>query len=416
MLSSDALLPDPAFPTLTAALDPRRAARAFASVLTAIGRPVSELSCTVERSRIKHGRKALLGYRLTGRSSDGALIDQRAMLALYPGGDPAHLPIVSDASRASDVQTTAGSFPIPQLGGEAWFFPRDRKVHAIGQLLSDRQGTLEVVHYVPEQGCTVRLLEPDGRVLFGKCRADDRGAAAVQFGADRFTGTGSLRLAKIVSHDPDARIVWQEAIAGSPLDPAEVIAQPVQWAMRIAESLRCLHSLPPPPLKRITFASAALTLTRRIRRTCTVLPDLALRLNAAGLRLAKDVPPAAPLSPAHGDLHPGNLLWDGKSFGLIDLDTAALAPRAFDHATLAAALAHKAIERGASDAAIAAMLDALRSGATIDEVTSAAFDWSLAASLLGERLYRCATRLKSRSPHVRSCLLEQAERLVQPHA
>lgn len=408
---------DIVFPTLPMALDPEYVAKAFATALRAKGQVFDRLECVVERSRIKRGRKALLGYRLVGQTCDGTPVDQRAMLALYPGGNPDLLPDVLGTTRQLSAQSLSVSLPVPQLGGEAWFFPNDRKVHGIAAMLAEREGLLEVMHYVPEQGCTVRLVEPSGRVLYGKCRADDRGAVAAQLGADQFDGTGSLRLARIVAHNPESRVVWQEEIAGMPLDPATVLAEPQLWAERIAAALRDLHALQPPAsLKRLSFESASETIFKRVERTCAAMPEFAKRLTALAQALFQNRPPETTPVPSHCDLHPGNLLWDGATFGVIDLDTAASAPRTFDHATLAAALTHKAIERGSNEAALTTMVHALRKGAEKDEVDPSAFDWSFAASLVGERLYRCGTRLKSPSPSVRSRLLLQAEQIVQHYA
>ncbi len=408
---------DPAFPTLAAALDPQRAATAFASALAASGHATRQLVCKIERSRIKRGRKALIGYRLTGQDWRGAAIDQRAMLALFPQGDADLLPDMSGGHELVMSEAGPGTLLIPELRAQAWMFPNDRKVHGIARMLAEREGELDIIHYVPEQGCTVRLVEPEGRVLFGKCRADNRGAVAARFGAEAIAASGSLRLAGIVSFDPVNRILWQESLAGEPLDAAAVLLDPQIWSARIVTALKELHDLPPPEgLKRLTFNSAADTIARRIERTGTALPELAERLRAVTSALARSLPDETAPALTHGDLHPGNLLWDGALFGLIDLDTAALAPRAFDYGTLTAALVHKAIERDANDPAIDTLIKALRGAASRDQVEPADFDWALAASLLGERLYRCTTRLKSPSNAVRTRLIEQAERRMICHA
>jgi hypothetical protein len=347
-----AMIADPVFPSLAAALDPARAAAAFANALAASGHATRHLECSVERSRIKRGRKALIGYWLTGEDSSGVAFDQPAMLALFPRGDASLLPDLSGGHDVVGSKAGPGTLVVTELGAQAWLFPNDRKVHGIARMLAEREGEADIVHYVPEQGCTVRLVEPDGRVLFGKCRADDRGAVAARFGADASGAAGSLRLAGIVSFDPANRILWQEALGGEPLDAAAVLFDPEIWSSRIGPALRELHDMTPPgDLKQLTFRSASETIARRIERTGVALPELAERLQAMTSALVRSVPPEAVPAPSHGDLHPGNLLWDGTSFGLIDLDTAALAPRAFDYATLTAALVHKAIERGAADPA-----------------------------------------------------------------
>ena len=86
---------DPVFPFLAQALDRDAIARAFVSALSASGFESQRLTCTIERSRIKRGRKAIIGVRLHGRTADGRPIDQRWMVALFPNGDSAALPDMS---------------------------------------------------------------------------------------------------------------------------------------------------------------------------------------------------------------------------------------------------------------------------------------------------------------------------------
>ena len=134
------------------------------------------------------------------------------------------------------------------------------------------------------------------------------------------------------------------------------------------------------------------------------MPEYAVPLLSMAARLEQHANFAPVLALSHGDLHPANLLWDGASFALIDLDTCALASPARDHASLTAALAAKATGLGfAPDAMIGAM-------ASASGVPSRAFHWFLAASLLGERLYRSATRLKNAN---RAALIALAETSLQ---
>ncbi len=86
---------DPVFPFLAQGLDRDTIASAFDAALSASGFVAQGLVCTIERSRIKRGRKAVLGIGLRGRTADGQPIDQRCMIALFPHGDAAALPDMS---------------------------------------------------------------------------------------------------------------------------------------------------------------------------------------------------------------------------------------------------------------------------------------------------------------------------------
>jgi Phosphotransferase enzyme family len=415
MLMTPSIPYDPIFASLADALDAERAGQAFGLALAAAGFAAQTLHCEIERSRIKRGRKALIGYRLRGRDITGNSFDQRVMFTLFPDGKASDLADFSQGQALVDPAFGPATLLVEALGGQAWFFPNDRKVHHIASLISKYDGVCEVIHYVPEQGCTVRVNQGGGRDVFGKCRADDRGTVAACVYEAAKTAQG-IRLAPLFAHDAERRIYWQEAVSGDPLDPFDVRARPVYWAERITAAISSFHDLQVPEgLKQLTYASISETLAKRITRMEVSLPGFSLRLSACAARLQVLTPPPSPLALAHGDLHPGNLLWDGDSFALIDLDTAALAPRALDHGTLVAALIHKSIEGDVRDAVINAMIDALRKAAQ-DEIGDArSFDWCVAASLVGERLYRCGTRLKSPRLAVRERLMTWAETLVARH-
>lgn len=399
---------DPAFPTLSAALDPHVAGKALASAIGQSGNPVEIGECLVERARLKQGRKALIGYRLRGQDQSGHPFDQRLMLTLFPGGEAGRLPAITGIANGSILDVDA-------LSGRAWLFPADRKVRHIAALLGEHPDP-EVIHYVPEQGCTVRARLGDGRVLYGKCRADGRGATAARLGHCGMAKPSGVRLAPVISFDEERNILWQEEVAGVPLDPADVLRQPGLWAPRIAGAIRAFHDLPAPAgLKQLTPASLAANLTQRAERSGAAMPDLAARLYGTLRQLLAVARRESAPALAHCDLHAANLLWDGNSFALIDLDTASLAPRALDYGSLAAALTDKAIANGAPDEAIGAMLAALRQAAAAELGDPENFDSFTAASLLGERLYRSGTRLKNPDPLHRERLLDAAERLVARH-
>jgi Phosphotransferase enzyme family len=403
---------DPAFPDLSDALDPALAARAFVEALSLSGRPVTNLDCSVERVRIKRGAKVVIGYRLTGLDGQRQRIDQHAMVSLWPDGDPAKLKDMG----GQHAQPLFGppTLQLERIGGKAWFFPNDRKVHNIAALMNGPTGLAggkaEVVHYVPEQGCTVRYTH-QGRTLFGKTRADDRCAvSALVHRAAQDGGPLPVRLARVIEHAPKHRILWQEEVPGCELTPADVLAEPETWAPRIATAIAGFHSITAPKkLKSLTSQTIAQTLDQRAARTMQIMPELAAQISGVASTLAMSCPGPEELLVSHCDLHTGNLLWDGTSFALIDLDTTALAPPARDYGSLIAALIHKAIEARAPDDVIGNMVRVFNLAAP--DVPHIA--WFTAASLIGERLYRCGTRLKSPSIAVRSQLITLAHMILE---
>jgi aminoglycoside phosphotransferase len=404
MLMASTTPQDDGFPTLADALDPRKAASAIMRDLQAAGHDCKALKVEVERVRLKSGRKALIGYRLTGIDAADRAFDQRVMMTLWPEGQPSRLPVMSGTDlTVPDFGPPA--MQMPGLQGSSWFFPNDRKIGHIAELISQgkEHGPVEIVHYVPEQGCTICV----GQGLYGKVRADERGAVAASIGA---ATSGALRLAPIISYDPEHRVLWQQAVAGNSVPVAALTAHAAYWAPQIAKALAAFHALPSPAgLKELTAGSIAATIAGRIARTAVGMPDLKPRLEQCARKLEIFRPQTTSLALAHCDLHPTNLLWDGSSFAIIDLDTAALAPAAADHGTLVASIAHRALVAGASTSRVADMIQKFRSAAAAELDDPGHFDWFVAASLLGERLYRCGTRLKSPQFRVRKALVDLAE-------
>jgi hypothetical protein len=81
---------DPLFPKLALALDSDQAAAAFVAALAENGYQTQGLSCEIERSRLKAGRKVLIGYRLRGRDMAGKPFDQRV---IFQPKMPLHSPM-----------------------------------------------------------------------------------------------------------------------------------------------------------------------------------------------------------------------------------------------------------------------------------------------------------------------------------
>ncbi len=398
---------DNGFPRLAESLDPKMAALAIADDLREAGFGCPTLKVEVERIRVKPGRKALIGYRLTGRDSADRAFDQRMMLSHWPGGKVSKLPVVQ-GNASSAASFGPSSMPFPRLQANAWFFPNDRKISHIADLIVQGQeyGEVEIVHYVPEQGCTIRACGKDG-VLYGKARADDRGSVAASIGASPST---QLRLAPIAGYDAARRILWQHAVSGSPVSVSELTIHAPVWSPRIASAIAAFHQIPvKSALKSLTAETIAKTIIGRITRTAAAMPDVSDRLIHLARRIRSHRPAETPLKLAHCDLHPSNLLWDDTSFAIIDLDTAALAPVALDHGTLVASIAHRAMVAGASPQRVSDMIKQFRNAAAPELNDLSQFDWFVAASLLGERLYRCGTRLKSPEFRIRTALINLAE-------
>jgi hypothetical protein len=424
---------DTDLPGLAAAIDPDRACAAFARALKDAGVHVSELSCCVERVRVKRAVKAVVGYRLEGRHADGSSFTQLAMARVYPHAlvdqrygqatsRPVSRPIVGPAVAH-----------LHEVDAVAWFFPNDRKLNmvtdpfgleAAQDMLNRALGAdtelvakrVEIVRYVPEQGCTASVtmdlarsgMAEDAIHVYAKCRSDDRGRVSHAVGqaiGDHY-GEGALA-PRALHYDARRRTGWQSRVPGRPLTLGDVLADPAAWARRIGDCLARLQMVRVHGLRQTSATDVAERAVLNANRTIPALPMHGPALTAISRRLRDTAPRNREMVVVHGDLHPANMLVDGYDLRFIDLDVAGFGDPEFDRASLTAALVKQACDDELGDEVIADLIQAFR------ETADGRFDWFLAASLVAERIYRCATRLNGQSDQTVPRLLSLAADCLQ---
>lgn len=470
---------DPSLPYLNTALDEVAMANRFQALLFApesnADRPSTVRhwvkQCQIERIKYKAGQKCLINYLLQIEDLQTRQIgEQRLSTRLFPKGEsPSRY---QKAQREPLVTPPYGQavMHLPELDMVIWAFPNDRKIGGVAALMTlpphqvdlleravcDRlhaqiveMGRPELVHYVPEHTCTVRLQmtvqplgqsagQPRALTLFGKAYYNDEGAESWRLMQMLWNSParrqGRLQIAQPIAYAPAERILWQMGLTGRTLltyalDSAEFAELLTGAAQSVAE----LHGAQLPCTRTSRLADWLATLTNMQNLLANVRPELNEQVANLVERLTYAVSELnnAPAATLHGDLHLQNFFVgqasqlvpnDGTSWeacptermALIDLDNLSTGSPWRDLGSLFAGLYYRAIVEDVDAAHIAQLVDrfcAEYAQYTPWPLDRRAIDWYTASALLGERVYRSLTRVKSGRLDMVDELVARAEKL-----
>lgn len=343
---------DAGLPQLEQLLDPHAMLAVLAErCLLPQVRPAA-LSCRIALVRHKPGKNCLVQYEVelaqpaSSNPPAFALRQTFCARAYAPGQSE---PRWQKAQQQWD-SPTASAAPVthvPELGLVVWAFPNERKLRGLGQLLDSHWletqlfpplfgsgcrllAEPELIRYIPEHGCTVRLsltLPPSspsqpGQTLrlYGKAYAD--ASARQTYATLRALGRPCWLATENLPPGVEP-ILWQAELPGRPATLAD--------AFLLGQAVGRLHSLPlansphapsaaSSPALDLAFADQVFHSAERYPQYPPLRAELLRRLAA----FAQETGPARPLATLHGDLHLKNLLVvDGPSpqAELIDLDT-----------------------------------------------------------------------------------------------
>ena len=398
--------PDPGVPDRDVLLDPVALATSLDWVLGMRG-PVGITKLEQLHVRYRVGRGVGLVLRVhTGDAS--FIVSARS----FERGRAA-----SNYVRALDTAPAAveGLRPVavaPELETVFWTFPCDRRITSL-ELLRGASGSLaslvgrpcnpELAAYVPEKAATARCVDGRGAPLaYVKVYAPaehDGGLASFKLlgwlhGALDVAG-GHLRAPRALAYDAVDCAVAVEAIDGRPL----VLQSDATGSAHLAglgAALAALHgTVPPPGLRRFERLAP-----HRLARAADLLGAVRPDVSAAAHELARELAKTSDEQEApvwlHGDVHPKNVLWNGRTTALVDLDQSALGPAAADLGSMLAGLRYLrclGLVSGTREEALAgALLDGYRSVRELPDPR--ALSWHTAASLLVERALRSVTRVR----------------------
>ena len=478
---------DPSLPHLSTALDEMEMANRFQKLLF-IAEPHSKNAarvrhwvkrCQIERVKYKAGQKCLVNYLLQIQDVQTRQIcQQRLSTRLFPEGE--------SRLRFQKAQSEPLVMPpfgqavmhLPELEMVIWSFPNDRKIGSVNSLMTlppnqvalvkqaicDRLNAQivnierpELVHYVPEHTCTVRLqmtLQPLRQAagqtrsitLFGKAYYNDEGAESWRLMQMLWESPvcqqGQLHIAQPIAYAPNERILWQMGLTGRTLlsfalDSAEF----THLLINAARSVAHLHATQLPCKRTSQLVDWLETLSHMQILLANVRPDLNERVAILVEQLVHranelDGAPSATLHGApsatlHGDLHLQNLFVERagqlvpndvtsgdpvptERIALIDLDNLSTGSPWRDLGSLFAGLYYRALVDDVEATYVANLMDrfcAEYAQYTPWPLDRPAIDWYTATALLGERVYRSLTRIKRARPAMVDELVARAEKL-----
>ncbi len=260
-------------------------------------------------------------------------------------GAPQHIAVarLNDDMPAADSDQIA-VLAAPELGWiEIDAFPNDARLTGIANVLSGNKDA-HVARYRSGKRCTIRTTQPDGRILFAKVFSDDRGARVHRDGMAlwRSADSGELdfAVAEPVRWDPTNNVLWQTAVAGTPLKRALRGRGGRSLANAIGRAAASLTGSSLKPQFRFDGADQqertdryAEELTERMPESTPVLRALLKKLRE--LHTGHSVDRHRPI---HGSPHVHQwLLADGR-LGLVDFDRLSLGDPELDAATFIAEL------------------------------------------------------------------------------
>jgi aminoglycoside phosphotransferase (APT) family kinase protein len=357
--------------------------------------------CEIGHVRHKPGRNCLIRYDIAIRDR----VCGEESLQILCGrvyGDGESESRWKRASREPLVDVDAGPTlaHLPELGMVLWAFPNERKLRGLDVLLDPirlREQVLprvlrqrveavqaEMIRYIPEHGCTVRVRVND-RVLYGKIQGTDAGRRTYEVARQ-------IR-PEHVWFDESTQSLWQSEVPGRTAAWSDLAACGTALARFHQQSV---SGLPP-----VVATSGHFELDERA--------ELLMRETE---RLVCRAPKA--LATLHGDLHLKNFLVDedGQA-SLIDLDTLCSGDPLEDLGSFAASLYHRAV---LGDVSIEEATRLIRQFA---DSYAASVPWPVpeqdlfaqtARAILTQRVRRAITRRKG---DVVNALLDLAQRLIE---
>ena len=418
-------------------------------------RPAGQVErCEIEWIKYRPGKNCTVAYRVLLLERPAGRRTEQLWCGRVVGRGRSHTRF--QALRMDDLVRPQFGPPaahLPDIDTILWAFPNDSKLHALPVLLDAERlrlellpaiveaaagtgwvitaATRDVVQYVPEESCVVRVharLERDAgrRELTAYAKVQKEGSGAGTFATMQRLWAcdarvqGRLRMAQPLGYDPERHIAWQLGVPGTALLEDGLVGPRAQALLaRAAGSVAALHTcgVPCPRAAAVDDARSRLRDMRRIlpqvAPSCRGrLEPLVDRLIAEGEDLG-----AQPRAVLHGDLRLRHLIVDGDDLTLIDVDTLCDGSPWQDIGSLAAAMLYKGILTGLHARVIDDSL------ATFCRhyaqhvpwtMSRAAVRWYTAVAVVNERAFRSVTRLQQDKLERVDDMLELASRILGP--
>lgn len=400
----------------------------------------------IDRIRNKPDEKIIIGATARCRQSGQKAFQQLLGIRIFPAGLSANRLEKAMADNPTPSPLGPGVLHLEEISAVAWLFPNDRKISGLNAIMhetafekqalpalrkflpgapSPSLWEIKVLRYVPEQSCTLKLAliyDENGverRTHFiGKCASDKRGAIGFRAMARICENDQQNPICpEAVHYDNALNLQWQRMVSGSPRPASAFLNLNNNEWTRVTKAIRRVHQTPADDFREVSIKRDIETLAARIDMLAELSPSL--RQSAQSIAKCLTVSAAdmgsGPSCLLHGDLHPGNFLFDGDHLRLIDFDCAYSGAAENDLGSFIAALIATALRQDWPDQSIFNLHQMIASeyGAHSSEgsLNHRRLHWRIAFSLLTERVYRALTRMKPGRTDTIPRLLSWAERL-----
>ncbi len=407
--------------------------------------------CIVAFIRYRPGKNCLIHYRMIVRdtATDEERVERLAAKVLPPGLSQG-LFLEEQKKALLPSSQPCPLHHLPDLGMVVWLFPNDPKLDGLPALVDDRrlesfvlpqlagevpgpdwqllQWHKEVVSYVPERRCTLRITaqlqhritgELKAQTFYGKAYPDHGGRTTRRnmknLRANHCGRFAPFRVARPLLYEEESKILWQTGLAGTPLTAFR--AGSPELLRLLENAARGISALHTSNLECAGMAQQSNPL-ESLERACILLSDRGIRcadlvdrlFDAA--RSLKD----SPSGTVHGDLHLDNVFSTESGIGFIDLDSLAWGDPIRDLSGFLANLCTWSVMRGLDSDQVETMVRAVvlpYIKAVPWDVTETEVRFHLAAALIYHQAQRCIAKPQEWRLAILEDLIRLAERIQQ---
>ncbi|MDH5700576.1 MAG: phosphotransferase [Nitrospirota bacterium] len=457
MIPKRQIPPDPIFPHMPTLCDEKAMKDIFEKHVGNGHRPDQGnwiQDCRILHIRYKPGRYVMVLYEILFRNRPGQpdAPEMWYVRAFKKGKSHSNF-LEAQALQTQERQPNPRILHFREIESIAWGFPYDRKMVSLpnaldrdmlrSQVLPSLLGpqraaewdvvdlTSEVMHYVPEHTCTMRVTmhlhnrmtgETTSFTVFGKTFANHQGMLSYQALQQLWNSParkiGALVIPEPLAFDPETNTLWQSSLIGIPLTHFP-LSDPRMcgWMEKSGATLATLHGTPlmdlpigqtPDIMERLDHATRILA---PLRPACQ---ESLYQLSTILAQQASHFP-SYPSATLHGDPHRKNLFLQDETVALIDLDSITTGPPLYDVGSCLASVWYRAALGEISTPLAKTLSIRFLKGYQQNvswPLSEAEVVWYIAAFLVTEQATRCATTFKADRLDIIEHLIHLAKSLL----
>lgn len=444
---------DAALPQLADVLNPSKMKEIFQKELFQEKGRFQVQDCLIERVKYKPGKNCLLCYQLEIRDLLTQQVGRQRLCTRIFEKDGA----MSRFRKAQSERIVMPKFGeplsyIPALDMVIWSFPNDRKLHGLPKitdpiflkdkmlpdLIRAKRGpgwsisglSNDIVHYVPEHTCTVRVClqlqnaetnRGKAMTLYGKTYYNEEGREAYhlmeQLWGSEVRRAEYLRMAEPLGYDPETKTLWQLGLPGRTLFDQEMKAPHFLTLLRgAASTVAALHQSSLSCSRSVQLGDLLVKLEEMKRLLPQAWPSCQRVLHPLVDRLmlqAGDLK-EQPVAMLHGDLHLKNFFVDEEKVFLIDMDNLCQGAPLQDIGSFLACLLYRGILTQVPGQLIERIGNAFiqqYEKCVPWTISRSELKWHIATALINERAFRFVTRLQAGRRDILDRLIRLADRV-----